>query len=279
MATNNTNFIPAIWSARLLANLQKALVYGNVVNHDYEGEISQAGDRVKINQIGAVTVGTYDKAAGITGAPEELTSAQLELIADQAKYFNFKVEDIDAAQANVNLIDGAMQEAAYGLKDVMDKFIAGLYTGVKAGNTIGDDTTPIVPTKDTAYDYLVDLGVILDDNNVPEVGRFVIVPNWFHGLLLKDSRFTKDPAVLATGYIGEVDGMRVFKSNNVPNTAGAKYKVLAGYTGAISFAQQVGKVETYRPEASFSDAVKGLALYGAKLVRPGAIAVGTFNKQ
>lgn len=278
MATNNTNFIPAIWSARLLANLQKALVYGNVVNTDYEGEIKSAGDRVKINQIGAVTVGTYDKATGIPGAPEELTSAQLELVADQAKYFNFKVEDIDAAQANVSLIDNAMVEAAYGLKDVMDKHIAGLYTGVQVGNTLGDDTTPIVPTKETAYDYLVDLGVILDDNNVPEIGRFVIVPNWFHGLLLKDARFTKDAAVMASGYIGEVDGMRVFKSNNVPNTAGAKYKVMAGYTGAISFAQQVGQVETYRPEASFSDAVKGLSLYGAKLVRPSAIAVGTFNK-
>lgn len=276
MAT--TTFIPAIWSARLLANLQKAMVFGTVANTDYEGEIKSQGDRVKINTVGAVTIGDYDKATGIPAGPQDIDGSGQELIIDQAKYFNFKVEDIDAIQSNANLVDAAMAEAAYGLKDVMDKFIASLYVGVAAGNTVGSDAAPIVPTKDNAYDYLVDLGVILDDNNVPELGRYVIVPNWFHGLLQKDARFTKDAAVMASGYIGEVDGMRVFKSNNTPNTAGTKYKVIAGYTGAISFASQVLSTEAYRPESSFSDAVKGLAVYGAKLVRPKAIAVGTFNK-
>lgn len=271
-------FIPTIWSARLLANLQKAMVFGNVVNREYEGEIKSVGDRVKINTIGAVNIGDYDKATGIPAGPESVDGTGQELIIDQAKYFNFKVEDIDAVQANVDLIDAAMAEAAYGLRDVMDKYIASLALGVAADNVLGTDAAPVVPTKDNAYDYLVDLGVILDDNNVPDLGRYVIVPNWFHGLLQKDSRFTKDPAVLATGYIGEIDNMRVFKSNNVLQTAGAKYKVVAGYTGAVSFAQQILSTEAYRPEKSFSDAVKGLAVYGAKLVRPKAIAVGTFNK-
>jgi hypothetical protein len=272
-----TNFIPQIWSARLNENLKKVLVYGTVVNTDYEGDIRQAGDTVKINSVGAVSIGTYDGATGIS-APEELNSSQVLLMIDQAKYFNFKVDDVDKAQANVNLLDIGMREAAYGLKDVMDTYIASLYTGVAAGNTIGDDTTPIVPTSTNAYDYLVDLGVILDENNVPEIDRFVIVPAWFHGLLLKDARFTKDPQIMATGYIGEVDGMKVFKSNNVPNTAGTKYKIIAGYKGAIAFAQQINNVEAYRPENFFADAVKGLALYGAKLIKPQAIAVLTANK-
>lgn len=272
------NFIPTIWSARLNENLKKALVFGNLVNTDYEGEISGQGSTVKINTIGAVTIGDYDKVNGV-GDPEELDSTQTTLTINEAKFFNFKVEDIDKAQANVNLLDGGMKEAAYGLADVMDQYIAGLYTEVAPANTIGDDTTPIVPTKDNAYDYLVDLGVKLDEANVPEPDRFVVVPAWFHGLLQKDPRFTKDSAVMATGYIGAVDGMQVYKSNNVPNTGSAKYKIIAGHPSAISFAQQVDSVEGYRPEKSFSDAVKGLQLYGAKVVKPTALAVLTANKQ
>ena len=273
-----TNFIPTIWSARLNESLKKALVFGNIVNTDYEGEITGQGSSVKINTIGAVTIGTYDKSTG-AGDPEELNSAQTTLTVDQAKFFNFKVEDIDKAQANVNLLDGGMKEAAYGLADVMDQYIAGLYTEVKAGNTIGDDTTPIVPTANNAYDYLVDLSVILSENNVPKADRFVVVPEFFYGLLQKDPRFTKDPTVLATGYIGDVAGMRVYTSNNVPNTLGAKYKIVAGHKSAISFAQQIDSVEAYRPEKSFSDAVKGLQLYGAKVVKPEALAVMTINKK
>lgn len=273
-----TNFIPTIWSARLNESLKKALVFGNVVNTDYEGEISGQGSSVKINTIGAVTIGDYDKDTG-TGDPEELNSSQTTLTIDQAKYFNFKVEDIDKAQSNVNLLDGGMKEAAYGLADVMDQYIAGLYTEVKAGNTIGDDTTPIVPTATDAYDHLVDLSVILSENNVPKADRFVVVPEFFYGLLQKDPRFTKDATVLATGYIGDVAGMRVYTSNNVPNTLGAKYKIVAGHKSAISFAQQIDSVEAYRPEKSFSDAVKGLQLYGAKVVKPEALAVMTVNKK
>jgi hypothetical protein len=175
-------------------------------------------------------------------------------------------------------MNGAMQRASYGMADVADKYIAGFYTGVDSANTIGDDTTPIVPTSANAYEYLVDLAVKLDEANVPSIGRFVVVPSWYHGLLLKDARFTKDPTLMATGYIGEVDGLRVFKSNNVPNTAGTKFKIMAGSPIAISFAQQLVETEAYRPEKSFSDAIKGLAVYGCKLVQPKAIAVLTVNK-
>lgn len=273
-----TNFIPTIWSARLNLNLQKNLVYGNIVNHDYEGEIVGKGSTVKINTMGDVTIADYDETKGI-GDPEQLNSDQTSLTIDQAKYFNFKVEDIDQAQANINLVDAAMQKASYGIADVMDEYIAGLYTGVAAGNTIGDDTTPIVPTKDTAYDYLVDLLVKLDEASVPKLGRFVVIPSWYAGLLKKDSRFTLKTDVITSGQIAVVDGAVILESNNVPNTTGTKYKIMAGYNGAISFAQAINKIEPYRPEKSFSDAVKGLAFYGAKLIKPAGIAVLTANKQ
>ena len=265
------NFIPTIWSARLNQGFKTALVYGNCVNTDYEGEIQGQGSTVKINSIGAVTIGTF-------GSPQELDSAQTTLVIDQAKFFNFQVDDIDKAQANVDLLDGGIIEASYGLANVADKYIANFYTEVKAGNIIGDDTTPIVPTKDNAYDYLVDLGVILDENDVPEIDRFVVVPAWFYGLLVKDPRFTKDMNVMRTGYVGNIDGMAVFKSNNVPSTTGTKYKIIAGHKSAISFAGQVESLEAFRPEQQFSDAVKGLQVYGAKCIKSEGLAVLTANK-
>ncbi|URJ61199.1 P22 phage major capsid protein family protein [Paenibacillus polymyxa] len=271
------HFIPTIWSARLNENLKKNLVYGNVVNTDYEGEIKGQGSTVKINSIGAITIGNYDIVAGI-GNPQELDATQKTLVIDQAKYLNFQVDDVDAAQANVNLLDGGIVEASYGLANVVDQYLAGFYTEVKAENTIGNDTTPIIPTKDTAYDLLIDLGVLLDENNVPESERFVVVPAWYYGLLLKDARFTKDPNIIRTGYVGDIDGMTVYKSNNVPNTGGAKYKIIAGHKSAISFAGQVDSVEAFRPEKQFSDAVKGLQVFGAKCTKPEALAVLTANK-
>ena len=272
-----TNFIPTIWSARLNEGFQRSLVYGNCVNTDYEGEISGQGSSVKINSIGEVTIGTYNKTTGI-GAPEELSGEQKILTIDQAKYFNFQVDDVDKAQANVGLLEKGIQKAAFGLANIADRYIANFYTEAKATNVIGTDEAPITPTLANAYDYLVDLGVILDENDVPEDNRFVVVPAWFYGLLVKDPRFTKEADVMRTGFVGNIDNMAVYKSNNVPNVAGTKYKIIAGHKSAISFAGQIDEVEAYRPESQFSDAVKGLQLYGAKVIKPEGLAVLTANR-
>lgn len=277
-----SNFVPQVWSARLLENLQKNLVYGQlgVINKDFEGDISSFGDRVKINSIGAVTINDYTKNTDIT-APETLSDAQRILIIDQAKYFNFLIDDVDAAQMNPKVMESAMREASYGLADIADRFIASFYT--EATNTIGNDTTPISPTADNAYEYMVDSGVKLDEANVTRSGRYVIVPPWFYGLLLKDDRFVKagtsmTDQVLRNGEVGKAAGFDVFVSNNVPNTAGAKYKIVFGHQMAITFAEQINSVEAYRPEKRFGDAVKGLHLYGAKVIRPEALCVLTANK-
>ena len=152
------------------------------------------------------------------------------------------------------------------------------FAAVPSGNKIGTVGDPVAPTKDDAYEYLVDLGVLLDEGNVPIDDRFVIVPAWFHGLLLKDDRFVRSgtfrgDARLANGEVGEAAGFRILKSNNVPNTSGAKFKIIAGHRLATSFAEQVLDVQTYKPEKRFGDAVKGLHVYGAKVVRPAALAM------
>lgn len=283
--TLNT-FIPQIWSARLLENLNKALVYGQagIVNRDYEGEISAEGNTVKIHSIGRVSVGTYTKNANMS-APETLTDAELTLLIDQSKYFNFQIDDVDAAQIKPKVMDAAMREAAYALADVTDQFIAALYTGISAGNWIGDDDAPKADlgTAGQPYKYLVDLGVLLDEDNIPSAGRWIVVPPWFHGLLLQDSKFvagggTQAESTVRNGMIGTAAGFTILKSNNVPNTAGDKYKIIAGHSMAWSYAEQINSVEAYRPELRFADAVKGLHLYGAKIVRPTALAMLVANR-
>lgn len=278
------NFIPQIWSGELLVSLKKSLVYGQegVVNRNYEGEIQSYGDTVKINSIGSVTIGDYTKNDTI-GEPEVLTDAQRTLVIDQSKYFHFMVDDIDQAQQNPKVMQQAMAEAAYALRNTADLFIANrMVQDALAENMIGDDTTPVVPTKSDAYEYLVDLSVKLDEANVPEEGRWVIVPPWYHGLMLKDDRFTHATAsgdgVIRNAVVGRAAGFTVLKSNNVPNTTGTNYKIIAGHAMAFSYAEQVNQVEAYRPEKRFADAVKGLHLYGGKVIRPEALAVMTANK-
>lgn len=266
---NFDNFIPELWSARLLQNLDKTFVYPQCVNRDYEGEVKNLGDTVHIQKFGDIEVADYTKATGV-GAPKDPgAGSTVALVIDQAKYFNFKVEDIEAVQANVNLMEKAMQRAAYAIGDVIDQYIAAFV------NQAGIDAGTVAVTAQNAYDTLVDLKVKFNKENVPAAGRFVVVPPEFIGLLEKDERFIKnyDATVLKNGVRGVVAGFDVLESNNVPYVSdGSKYTIMAGTDMAIAYAGQIAKIEAFRPEASFSDACKGLYVYGAKVVEPKALA-------
>lgn len=266
------NFIPEVWSARLLEHLDKAHVYAALLNRDYEGDIRAYGDTVHINQIGDIQIKDY---TGVDiAAPEELDSTLMDLKIDQAKYFNFQIKDIDNAQSNPKVVDAAMQRASYGINDVVDCYLAKLLqTGAKSENTI----TAASLTAENAYDYLVDLGVCLNENNVPMMGRWVVIPPWFHGLLLKDPRFVGNgtgynQAILQGGWVGDAAGFRIHLSNNVPLDS-STYSIIAGTNAAGSYAEQLVELEAYRLEKNFADAVKGLHVYGAKVTQPEALAV------
>ncbi|PAE96769.1 P22 phage major capsid protein family protein [Shouchella clausii] len=276
------NFIPTIWSARLLQALRATLVFAqpNIINRDYQGEITAAGDTVKINTVGDVTIGDYTKSS--MGDPEELDDETRTLKITEAKYFNFQVDDIDKAQQTPKIMGQAMQNAAYGLARSADSFVSSHY--VDAGIALGSDASPweiIKPSE--AYEMLVDLSVALDENNVPIEGRFVVVPPWYEGLMLKDDRFVKGGTLnsenrLLNGQIGAGAGFNILKSNTVPSIGEsegvvANTKVIAGHNIAWSYAEQINQTEAYRPHNRFSDALKGLHTYGAKVVRPESLAV------
>lgn len=270
-----STFIPEVWSAEILESLKKNLVFGQpgVVNRDYEGEITMQGDTVRIKSLSRPTIGTYTKNS-TTITPETLTDAQRALYIDQSKYFAFEVDDIDKAQGTGGDLEVSLKEGAYALRDTADQYIAGLYSGAQSANAIG---TVSVTTAALAYTQLRKLSVKLDEANVPNEGRWVVVPPWYYGLLLESDLFIRLDASgttegLRNGRVGDALGFNVLKSNNCVLVTGDDYAVMAGHGSAISYAEQIVKVEHYRPENAFSDAVKGLHVYGAKLVRPDAIA-------
>lgn len=280
------NFKPQVWDAQILMALEKSLVYGSpmVVNRDYEGQIQAFGDRVKINSIGDPTITDYVKNTDMA-SPEVLNDAQTELVINKAKSFNFQVDNVDAAQTNVNLLVPALQRAGYKLRDAMDQDIAAAMKADAATVTgLGTDASPRTDlgTVGNAYTYLVKMGTALDELNVATEGRFVVVPPWFVEKLKLDNTFLVKATdvgddLVRNGKVARVAGFDLMLSNNVP-VASTTYTIMAGTRISTSFAQQILKTEAYRPEKRFADAVKGLAVYGIKVVRPNLLVKLVANR-
>jgi hypothetical protein len=210
--------------------------------------------------------------------PEQVNDSQRTLVVDQSKFFAFAVDDVDARQAKGNVIPQSMNEAAYGFADVIDQYIANtMYTGIQTANQVGSITIAAGTPSDFYDKVLVPMKIKLDLANVPTEGRWINVRPEAHGALLRDARFVKvnesgTSEGLRNGMVGRAAGFDIRVTNNAPNTTGSEYVTIAGTNAAYTFAEQINKVEAYRPQSSFSDAVKGLVLYGGKLVRPDFLA-------
>lgn len=264
-------FIPELWSARLLQGLEKSHVATNLVNRDYEGQIRNQGDKVNINTLSDVAIKTYTANSDIA-SPDDLTTTKQQLEITEADYFNIQLDDVDRVQATGELMDTAMRNVAYKMNDRTDSFILGkIASGVDSGNIIGTTESPIQVTKNNIYESIIEMRTKLDKANVPTSGRTIIIPPEIYALLLQDERFVKSDAVagqnvLVNGLVGRVAGFDVFESNNVVYDTNNKFwKVTAQVRTATTFAEQIVKTEAYRMEKRFSDAVKGLHVYGAKV--------------
>lgn len=266
-----------VWAAEVLVSLKKNLVFAapSVCNRDYVGDITAYGDTVHIINVSDPTVGTYTPDSDIT--IEALTDAESTLVVNQAKHFGFQIDDVHMRQARngASLMAQALAQASYKLRDAADTYVAGLMnTNVDAGNALGELT---VDSADKAFNVLVDLSIKLDEANVPTAGRFVVVSPSFEGYLLRDSRFVAaanygSTSPILNGNIGRALGFDIYKSNNTPAGDTTGKIVIAGHPIATTYAEQIASVEQGRMEKRFADFVKGLHLYGAKVVRPTALA-------
>ncbi|MEH6957224.1 phage capsid protein [Neobacillus drentensis] len=263
-----TNFIPQVWEAKLLQNFHKASICELITTPPTEIK----GNTITFNKVGTVAVKDYAGTVTYDG----LSTPKVDLNMDQKKYFAFQVDDVDKIQAAGDLIDSHTAEAGATLQEEVDKYCLGLYTGAHADNIIGTDAAPIALDKLNTYDKIVDLGTKLNKKKVPKTDRFVVINSDVLGLLSKDDRFTRQPVVLENGIVEgqKINGMQVVVSEELSVVSG-KVKIMALHKSAIGHGEQLNETEAIRLQATFADAVRGLMVFGCKVLRPEAMAVLT----
>jgi N4-gp56 family major capsid protein len=279
------NFVPEYWSGKLLARFYESTVLPRIINTDYEGEIKDSGSTVRIRRTPKVTI-TDHKPAGTPGynpatddiVYEELDAEEIQMDIDQAKRFAFKVDDVLKAQADISIVGEAMKDAAQGMKIVVEReTFSYMHSGVHAANVIGSDAAPIEVNAENILDYLMLMGQRLDEANIPESGRFVIIPPWIATKMktseLRMANLTGDStSPLRNGLVGGIDRFEVYQSNLLPKVgaSSAVTAIIGGTKAFASFATQVTKTETVRLQTQFGDGVRGMQVYGRKVVQPTA---------
>ena len=274
----NTNsysaFIPEIWSAKLNTMLEKDCVMLQCVNRNYEGEIKNQGDKVKIITPAEVAISTLGTNA-ITYS--ELTPSSMDLVIDQKKFFAFKINDVAQVQSNADIMEAHLTNAKNAIEEVQDAYLLSMHANVDENNIVGSDASPIALSKTTIYEQFVKLAMKLKDANAVKAGKrpWVVINPLVESYLLQSTEFIGANNVadetLREGAIGRIAGMDVLVSTNL-TAISSKYYILAGTNDAITFASQLAKIESLRDKDSFSDLVRGLYLYGAKTVQPKALA-------
>jgi hypothetical protein len=283
------NFIPEFWASIVLEAAQKGMVYAQdkVINRNYEGEFAAKGDTVHIIGVGDVTV--VDTADGTDQAEgDEMLDADTILTISQDKTFRFLVYDKQKKQAGGDILSPYMRRAAYRIKDATDQYVAGMYVDASSANKIGTDASPKVPNTtagdaQNVFNLIEDCSVLLSNNNVPTDGRWMIVPPWFSGLIVKDYHREGASApglseiAHLTGKIAHIAGFDILESNNVPNTSLTKYKIMFGNDDAITFADSLAGIEPLRHQKRWADIVRGRHVYGGKVAYPDNLGVLTVN--
>ena len=264
-----SNFIPEVWAESINRELERACVFVEDCNRQYEGSVSSKGDSVHILGVGKPTIKTMDRASasGEIDAAEEIEDTSVILNINQIRYFNYKVGDIDKAQAVGGLMDALSQETSEGLANVMDKYIAEM--------VLDSNVTKITKTglsKDNVLDVLDDAIMKLQENDVNTANGVVITVSPRFYKLFKQAYVGKDTdnsEMLKNGKVAMYGSVTIKLSNNVAKTQdGAEDNIMIRTKRAIAFVNPLTHTEAYRPEKSFADAVKGYVLFDGKVVRP-----------
>lgn len=295
-SSSSTNrFIPEVYSGKLVTKFYETTVFGSIASTDYEGEISGFGDNIVIRTVPDVSVSDY--AVGSTFNPSDYqspASAAVELPINKAKKFLVSVNTVDRFQSDVDMVDTFANEASMRLKIAMDTdMLANIYSSAAAANQgatagaisgnidLGTAVTPISITSTNAIDYILDLGQVLDEQNVSEEGRWIILPAWFtrrlKGSDLKDASLSGDgTSILRNGRVGVIDRFTIFQSNLLDNVVGppAYTNIIAGHSAGLAWASQIVEMEQLQNPFDFGFLMRGLCVYGYKVIEGKYIAWG-----
>ena len=297
----NSFFLPSVYSKKVLNFFRKASVVEAITNTDYAGEISAFGDSVKIIKEPTISVSDYTRGSDTTAT--KLTDQELSLVVDSAKAFKFIVDDIETNMSHVNFKEVASSSAAYALKDSYDAaVIATMFSGISSSSpdhVLGSDSATdlaagtfdgtgnldigLGTSEHDPLDVMARMARLLDEQNVPEEGRwFVASPDFYEVLGQASSKllsvdFNAGQGSIRNGLVssGKLRGFDMYKSNNIASTSNAAGKCLAGHMSAVATANTILSTEVIRDPSSFGDIVRGLHVYGAKVLRSEAL-VGAF---
>jgi len=284
------NFIPEIWSGKLLVKFYAATVSAAVCNTDYEGEIKDVGDKVQVRTVPDIVIRDYVKNQSLQ--IQRPDSPKKDMPIDKAKYFNFICDDIDKHQTDVALMDSWSRDAAQQMKITVDEeFLGDVFSdagtgnygasaGVKSGDiNLGVSATPVIISKASVLDFLVDCGTVMDEQNLPEESRYAVIPPWFAAMIkksdLKDASLAGDgTSIMRNGRIGMIDRLTIYISNLLTSETDGNYTTyncIAGHKAGISWASQMTKMESLRAESTFGTLVRGLNVYGYKVLKTEAL--------
>lgn len=285
-------FIPEIWSGKLIQNFYDATVLAAISNTDYEGEIKAFGDTVNIRTQPTITIRDYVK--GQTLKVETPEAPKLQLLIDKGDYFSCIEDDVDKVQTDIKMMDMWSKDASEQMKLKIDtRVLTGILPDIDAQNSgatagaksasfnLGVTGTPFAMSKTNVIDLIVDMGTVLDEANVPESDRFLVIPAKMAGLIkksdLKDASLTGDSVTpLRNGRLGMIDRFTLYTSHNL-FSAGGETSLLAGHKMGFTFASQMTNMETLRAESTFGDIIRGLQVYGYKVVKPSALATAVVS--
>jgi hypothetical protein len=280
--------IPEIWAGKLLVKFYDATVLAAISNTDYEGLIKSQGDTVHIRTTPTLTIRSHTKGQALQYETPQPTT--VDLVVDKGKYWAFTTDDVDMAQADYNYVDDWTTDASEQLKISIDTdILADIYADAHADNkgttaghisndiNLGTTGSPIALTKANILDYIVDMNTVLTEQNVPESGRFIVVPPWVSGMImksdLKDASLSGDgTSILRNGRLGMIGKFTIYESNLLATTSDSGHTVtnmIFGHKTALTFASQLLKNEgPIRSETSFGDKYRGLQVFGYKVVKP-----------
>lgn len=278
----NGSFSPVNYSKKVLLILKKKAVYDLVTNTEFEGEVNQQGDTVKIVQQPLVTVSNYTRGQNLS--IQNLTDQDISLVVDQGKYYAFPMDDIELKQEHVSFENMASDSAAYSLRDAIDvDMLSTISTGVSTTTALGAKTVGFGPTNSyTPMDLISAMARILDEQNVPEEDRWYIGSPAFYEYLRREDSKVIDAMVMGTSASAARDprlfmslnlhGFTMLKSNNLPTTGTV---MLAGHKQATATATSILESEMIRNPNSFGNIYRGLVVYGRKVIRPKALVNAT----
>lgn len=283
-------FIPEIWSGKLLVKFYAATVLAAISNTDYEGEIKEKGDKVIIRQTPTITIRDYEKGQSLTIERPNIDPTEMSI--DYAKYFNCICDDIDKIQSDIKLMDDWSRDASQQMKITVDTGgLAVVYAGAHADNAgaeagkisesfnLGAEGAPRVLTSANVLEAIVDCGTVLDEQNVPEESRWIVIPAWMSGMIkksdLKDASLTGDgTSILRNGRLGGIDRFILYSSNLLATAADGAFTcfhVIAGQRHGVSFAAQMTEMQSIISEQTFGTLIRGLNVYGIKVLKPEAV--------